>query len=196
MREGVVRLLTEAGFEVRAQAGDAEDLLRKALAHHPDVVITDVQMPPGRGDDGLRAALELRRRRPETGVLVLSHYYEEAYALELIGKAPRASDISSRSALATSRSSPTPWPGSPPEAARSIPRSSAGCCDATPREGSTGSVRATSTCWPSWPRESRTGGSPRRWSSATRRSRSASRASSTRSASPPSGPRTGASSRR
>src|SRR3954453_14439957 len=89
MREGVVRLLTEAGFEVRAQAGDAEDLLRKALANRPDVVIADVQMPPGRGAHGLRAALELRRQRPETGVLVLSQYYEEEYALELIGERPQ-----------------------------------------------------------------------------------------------------------
>src|SRR3954463_5437506 len=89
MREGVVRLLTEAGFEVRAQAGDAEDLLRKALAHRPDVVIADVQMPPGRGDDGLRAALELRRQVPEIGVLCLSHYFEKEYALELIGERPQ-----------------------------------------------------------------------------------------------------------
>src|SRR3954468_228937 len=88
MREGVVRLLTEAGFEVRAQAGDAEDLLRKALAHRPDVVIADVQMPPGHGDDGLRAALQLRRERPEVGVLVLSQFYEEDYALDLIGERP------------------------------------------------------------------------------------------------------------
>ena len=85
MREGIVRLLAEAGFEVVAQAGDAESLLRKALAHHPDVVVADVQMPPGHGDDGLRAALELRRERPETGVLVLSKYYEEQYALDLVG---------------------------------------------------------------------------------------------------------------
>src|SRR3954467_4880237 len=89
MREGIVRLLVEARFEVVAQAGDAEDLLRKALAHQPDVVVADVQMPPGHGDDGLRAALELRRRRPETGVLVLSQYYEEQYALELIGDRPQ-----------------------------------------------------------------------------------------------------------
>src|SRR3954462_1918469 len=88
MREGIVRLLTEAGFEVRAQAGDADALLRKALAHHPDVVIADVQMPPGHGDDGLRAALELRKQRPETAVLVLSQYYEDDYALELIGEQP------------------------------------------------------------------------------------------------------------
>jgi DNA-binding NarL/FixJ family response regulator len=88
MREGIVRLLGEAGFEVVAQAGDADALLRKALAHKPDVVIADVQMPPGHGDDGLRAALELRRQRPETGVLVLSQFYEEQYALELIGDRP------------------------------------------------------------------------------------------------------------
>jgi DNA-binding NarL/FixJ family response regulator len=73
---------------VVAQAGDAEALLRKALAHRPDVVIADVQMPPGHGDDGLRAALELRRQRPEIGVLVLSQYYEDEYALELIGDQP------------------------------------------------------------------------------------------------------------
>src|SRR3954465_6114121 len=88
MREGIVRLLVEARFDVVAQAGDAEDLLRKALAHQPDVVVADVQMPPGHGDDGLRAALELRRRRPETGVLVLSQYYETRFALDLIGERP------------------------------------------------------------------------------------------------------------
>lgn len=85
LREGIVRLLAETGFDVVGQAGDAEDLLRKALAHDPDVVIADVQMPPGNEDDGLRAALELRRRRPGIGVLVLSNFYEEAYALALIG---------------------------------------------------------------------------------------------------------------
>src|SRR2546423_9930560 len=85
MREGIARLLVEAGFDVLGQAGDAEEFLRKALAHRPDVAVVDIQMPPGRGDDGLRAALELRRRLPETGVLVLSQYYEEQYALDLIG---------------------------------------------------------------------------------------------------------------
>jgi DNA-binding NarL/FixJ family response regulator len=85
MREGIVRLLVEAGFEVAGQAGDAEEFLRKVLAHRPDVAVVDVRMPPGHVDDGLKAAIELRRRRPETGVLVLSQYYEEAYALDLIG---------------------------------------------------------------------------------------------------------------
>ena len=86
MREGIARLLAEAGFEVAAHAGDAESFLRKALAHHPDVAVVDVRMPPGRTDDGLRAALELRRQRPGTGVLVLSQYYDEGYAVDLIGE--------------------------------------------------------------------------------------------------------------
>jgi DNA-binding NarL/FixJ family response regulator len=85
LREGIARILAEAGFEVAALAGDAEDLLRKALAHRADVTIADVQMPPGRSDDGLRAAIELRRRRPEAGVLVLSQFYEQRYAIDLIG---------------------------------------------------------------------------------------------------------------
>jgi len=85
LREGIARLLIEAGFDVVAQAGDAQDLLRKGLAHRPSVVIADVNMPPGHGDDGLRAAIEVRRQRPETGVLVLSQFYEERYALDLIG---------------------------------------------------------------------------------------------------------------
>jgi DNA-binding NarL/FixJ family response regulator len=85
LREGIARLLSEAGFEVVGQAGDADAFLRKALAHRPDVAVVDIQMPPGHGDDGLRAALELRERSPETGVLVLSQYYDDQYAADLIG---------------------------------------------------------------------------------------------------------------
>jgi DNA-binding NarL/FixJ family response regulator len=85
LRAGLTRLLAEAGFEVVAEAGDADDLLRKALAHRPDVAVVDVQMPPDNDDDGLRAAIELRSRLPEMGVLVLSQFYEPEYALELIG---------------------------------------------------------------------------------------------------------------
>src|SRR3954464_15408692 len=88
MREGIVRLLTEAEFDVVGQAGDADDLLRKALAHKPDVLVADVPMPPGHGDDGLPAAVEGRPQRPETAILVLSQYYEEEYALDLIGERP------------------------------------------------------------------------------------------------------------
>ena len=85
MREGMARLLTEAGFDVVAQTGDAEDFVRRALAHRPDVAVVDVQMPPRHEDDGLRAAIALRDRIPEVGVLVLSQFYEESYAMNLIG---------------------------------------------------------------------------------------------------------------
>jgi DNA-binding NarL/FixJ family response regulator len=85
LREGVVRLLSENGFEVVAQAGDAEDLIRKVRAHKPDVAVVDIRMPPTNTDDGLRAALEIRAELPDTGVLVLSQYVEEGYALDLVG---------------------------------------------------------------------------------------------------------------
>ena len=88
MREGIVRLLAEAGLDVVAQAGDADDLLRKALAYRPDIAVVDVQMPPHRADDGLVTAMELRRRLPGLGVLVLSQFNEESYALDLIGDSP------------------------------------------------------------------------------------------------------------
>ncbi|MDX6725126.1 MAG: hypothetical protein QOD44_1488 [Solirubrobacteraceae bacterium] len=84
LREGVARLLEEAGLEVVAQAGDAEDLLRKVGAHKPDVAIVDVRMPPTHTDEGLRAASEIRDRHPDVGVLVLSQYIEESYAMELL----------------------------------------------------------------------------------------------------------------
>jgi DNA-binding NarL/FixJ family response regulator len=84
LREGVVRLLGEGGFDVVAQAGDAEDLLRKVYAHKPDVAVIDVRMPPDNTDDGLRAALEIHERQPDTAVLVLSQYVEEGYALDLV----------------------------------------------------------------------------------------------------------------
>jgi DNA-binding NarL/FixJ family response regulator len=84
LREGIARVLVLGGFEVVAEAGDAEDLLRKGLAHRPDLLVADINMPPGRGDDGLVAALEVRRQRPATAVLVLSQYYEERYAAELM----------------------------------------------------------------------------------------------------------------
>jgi DNA-binding NarL/FixJ family response regulator len=86
MREGIVRLLEEAGFEVVAQAGDAEDLLRKVRVHKPDVAVIDIRMPPTNTDDGLRAALTLRGELPDTGVLVLSQYVEEGYAVDLLSE--------------------------------------------------------------------------------------------------------------
>src|SRR5262249_21382619 len=85
LRQGMVRLLNDAGFEVVAEAADAPDLVRKVAAHKPDVAIVDVQMPPDNTDDGLRAALTIRAEQPEVGVLVLSQYAEERYAVDLIG---------------------------------------------------------------------------------------------------------------
>src|SRR4029078_10287448 len=86
MRAGVVRALEEEdGFEVVAVAGNAPDLLRKTRAHKPDVVITDIQMPPDSTDDGLRAAIEIRQTQPGVGVVVLSQFLEDRYALELVG---------------------------------------------------------------------------------------------------------------
>jgi len=84
LREGAVRLLTEAGFDVVAQAADAEDLLRKVRAHKPDVAVIDVRMPPENADDGLRAALTIRQELPETGILLLSQYVEDRYLAELL----------------------------------------------------------------------------------------------------------------
>jgi DNA-binding NarL/FixJ family response regulator len=84
LREGIVRILEEAGIEVVGQAGDAEDLLRKVRAHKPDVAITDIRMPPSHTDEGLRAAHEIRGELPNIGVLVLSQYVEEGYAVDLL----------------------------------------------------------------------------------------------------------------
>ncbi|GAA3938536.1 response regulator transcription factor [Actinoplanes auranticolor] len=88
LREGVARILTDAGLDVVARSGDADDLMQRALAYRPDVVITDVQMPPQFQDDGLRAAMELRRRSPEIGVLILSQFCEPAYVMDLVGDRP------------------------------------------------------------------------------------------------------------
>jgi DNA-binding NarL/FixJ family response regulator len=84
LREGLSRLLTEAGFEVVDAVGDGESLLRSVGAQQPDVVVADVRMPPTHSDEGLRAALVIRSRWPEVAVLVLSQYVEERYATELL----------------------------------------------------------------------------------------------------------------
>ena len=86
LREGLARLLEESGFEVAGQAGDAEDLLRKVGAHKPDVAVVDVRMPPSHTDEGLRAARRIRAEHPSCGVLVLSQYVEEGYALDLLSE--------------------------------------------------------------------------------------------------------------
>ncbi len=88
LREGIARILSDAGLCVVAQAGNANELVSRTLAYRPDVAIIDVQMPPRREDDGLRAAVELRRRLPGLGVLILSQYCEPAFAVQLIGDRP------------------------------------------------------------------------------------------------------------
>ena len=88
LREGIGRLLEEAGLEIAALTGNADDLMRRTLALRPDVAVIDVQMPPRREDDGLRAAMTLRERLPDMGVIVLSQFYEETYAQDLIGDRP------------------------------------------------------------------------------------------------------------
>jgi DNA-binding NarL/FixJ family response regulator len=84
LRDGVVRLLSDSGFEVVAAVGDAEALLDAVTEHDPDLCIVDVRMPPTHTDEGLRAAIEIKRRSPEVAVLVLSQYVEERYAGELL----------------------------------------------------------------------------------------------------------------
>ena len=86
LREGIARLLEDAGFEVVAQSGTADDLLRHVGMHKPDVALIDIRMPPTQTDEGLRAAQQIRERWPECGVLVLSQYVEPAYAMELLGE--------------------------------------------------------------------------------------------------------------
>uniref|UniRef100_UPI0035157049 response regulator n=1 Tax=Streptomyces calvus TaxID=67282 RepID=UPI0035157049 len=84
LREGLVRLLAEEGHEVLAAVGDAVALLREVEARPPDLVVVDIRMPPTHTDEGLRAALEIRERWPEIGVLVLSQHLERTYAAQLL----------------------------------------------------------------------------------------------------------------
>ncbi|MEV0592417.1 response regulator transcription factor [Nonomuraea cavernae] len=87
LREGLIRLLEEAGHQVVAAVGDAEALVEAVAADQPDVAVVDVRMPPGHSDEGLRAALEIRRRWPGVGIVVLSQYVEKTYAAELLTEA-------------------------------------------------------------------------------------------------------------
>ncbi len=88
LREGLVRLLGDAGLSVAAVCGDAVTLVALAREHEPDLVITDIRMPPDHAEDGLRAAIAIRSARPGTAVLVLSQYVHRRYARELLGEQP------------------------------------------------------------------------------------------------------------
>src|SRR4051794_24315887 len=121
VREGLARILERRGFEVVAQADNAEQLLLKVRSYDPDVVITDIRMPPNHTDEGLRAAREIRTRHAGTAVLVLSQHLEPAYAMDCWPSPPRASATCSRTVSRTPTSSPTPC-------GASLPRASAKCC--------------------------------------------------------------------
>jgi DNA-binding NarL/FixJ family response regulator len=84
VREGIVHVLTEGGFDVLGTTADARDLVRMASAYGPDVVVADIQMPPGHADDGLQAALAIRAAQPGVGVLVLSQFLEDSYIFDLV----------------------------------------------------------------------------------------------------------------
>jgi DNA-binding NarL/FixJ family response regulator len=84
LREGVARLLEDAGFEIVGQSSTADDLLLKVRSYKPDVAVVDIRMPPTNTDEGLQAAKTIREQHPGTGVLVLSQYVEPAYAMELL----------------------------------------------------------------------------------------------------------------
>jgi DNA-binding NarL/FixJ family response regulator len=88
LREGLSRLLAEAGMEVVATAGEPGELIRRVGLTRPDVAIVDIRMPPTHTDEGLVAAGEIRRLHPDTGVLVLSHYLESRYAMRLLEEHP------------------------------------------------------------------------------------------------------------
>ena len=88
LREGLSRLLAEAGQEVVATAGEPGELIRRVGLTRPDVVIVDIKMPPTHTDEGLVAAQEIRRQHPHIGVLVLSHYLDSRYAMRLLHEPP------------------------------------------------------------------------------------------------------------
>ncbi|HEY4278987.1 MAG TPA: response regulator transcription factor [Conexibacter sp.] len=88
VREGIVRVLERAGFEVLAAVAEADDVVRKVGAHRPDVAVVDIRMPRGMNENGLRAALAIRAAHPDVGVLVLSQFLEDRYVLELVGDRP------------------------------------------------------------------------------------------------------------
>jgi len=88
LRDGLARLLDDAGFEVAGRCGDADELLRMVETRVPDVAIVDIRMPPNHGEDGLLAAQEIRRRHEGIGVLVLSHVLDSRYAARLLEEVP------------------------------------------------------------------------------------------------------------
>jgi len=126
LRSGLTHVMRAAGFDVVAAVGHAHELVRSAAEHVPDIVVTDIRMPPDHKDAGLRAAMEIRRQHPEIAVLVLSQHLQRTYAVELLGDraiARRASGTSSSSGSPTSTRSRTISAASLRAAPSSTPRS-------------------------------------------------------------------------
>src|SRR5580692_12839359 len=88
VRAGLAEILADSGHQVLAAVGNADDLLAAVARYRPDAAVVDVRMPPGYTDEGLRAAITIRRDHPETGVLVFSQYIETRYAADLLGAVP------------------------------------------------------------------------------------------------------------
>ena len=172
LREGAARLLADAGFEVVAQAGDAEDLLRKVRAHTPDVAIIDVRMPPDNTDDGLRAALTIRDELPDVGILLLSQYVEDRFLGELLGGGAEGVGYLLKDRLAEVERLTEAVGAS--GGRRLCARSRGGRADARPlARGGAARLpyrRGSARCWAAWPRDGRTVRSPRSSLSANGRS--------------------------
>ena len=127
LRLGIASLLTDKGHEVVATVGDGQALLAAAAEHRPDLVIVDVRMPPTQTDEGVRAAVELRRRQPEVGILILSQYVDERYATDLLSGGSNGVGYLLKDRVADVSDSSRPRAGSPPAVRRSTPRSSPSC---------------------------------------------------------------------
>ena len=149
LREGVARLLDDAGFDVVAQSGNADDLLRHVAMHKPDVAVVDIRMPPTQTDEGLRAAKEIREQPPRDRACSCSRSTSSpATRWTSSPTAPRASATCSRTASPTSTSSPPPCGASPRAARRSTRPSSASSSAATAATTRLPSSRhASARCW-------------------------------------------------
>ena len=131
LREGVTRLLENAGFEVVGHAADREELMRKARAHKPDVAIIDIRMPPTHTDEGLQAARAIREEMPGTGVRRPLGLHRRGVRAGAAGRGPRRSRLPAQGPrVGTGTASPRRFGGWPRAAQRSIPRSSRTCLDA------------------------------------------------------------------
>lgn len=149
IREGMVLRLEREGFEVVGQAGDGEDLVRKANAHDPDVVVADIRMPPTQTDEGLHAALEIRGSRPNIAIVVLSHHVHRQYACELLESGAGAGGVGYllKQRVADETASARICGGSAPVLWCSMRRWSLRCWDApAATTRSTGSPLASATC--------------------------------------------------